>query len=129
LRQRLDPVGRIRDDRRPDVVRQRLDERSEQRARAVEPGEQHELWRRMHSCMIRPRLVTGAPTAGPRVRDGMERAGAWVVVAIGMAIVAAVAYFGLKRMAPEPAPALLPQAVAPAPPADKPEVRYPVAAG
>jgi len=59
----------------------------------------------------------------------MERAGAWVVVAIGMAIVAAVAYFGLKRMAPEPAPAPVPQAAAPAPPADKPEVRYPVSSG
>ena len=63
----------------------------------------------------------------------MERAGAWVVVAIGLMIVAAIAYFGLKRT--EPPPTEPPRAAAPAPEAvpeqaaprheSGPQIRYP----
>lgn len=61
----------------------------------------------------------------------MERAGAWVVGAIAVAIIAAVAYFGLKRVEPAlpphaEAPAA-PEAAAPAaPPETTPQVRYPI---
>src|SRR5262245_337558 len=59
----------------------------------------------------------------------MERAGAWVVVAIGLAIIAVVAYFGLKQMEPLPRAATpaMPEAASPATQSEStPEVRYPI---
>jgi hypothetical protein len=60
----------------------------------------------------------------------MERAGAWIVVAIAASIVAAVAYFGMKRMEPGPpqrAAAPTPQAAAPpVEPGTEPRIRYPI---
>jgi len=61
----------------------------------------------------------------------MERADAWVVVAIAVVIVAAVAYFGLKEMEPEqPSRAAAPPApevtAPPSQPETKPQVRYPI---
>jgi len=61
----------------------------------------------------------------------MERAGAWVVVAIAAAIVAAVAYFGMKRMEPaQPQRSAAPAAPGPAAPSAQPgtgpHIRYPI---
>ena len=69
---------------------------------------------------------TNGRPAGP---SAMERAGAWVVVAIAVAIIAAVAYFGLRRMEPAlpPHAESVPEAAAPAAqPETTPQIRYPI---